>query len=507
MYLRILAKINDYVKKNTKFFVISYLCFFFLYFISQIHFFYVPDSDFFQYIGDGRTILQNPLAKIVTPPLYSIIIYLFETYLPIATPGITGGIFLNIISLIFSLYFLWLLIRKEFKIYAFLPLTILALNPLTRIVYLQPLNIPLATLFVLIAIYYYRKYPLLAYAFTLLAFFCRTESIILCAAFVLYDIFVLRRIKIHFGLLIVLFVAALTFLRPLISFDKQDYYSEIIARRNEIPNFTFARNSLATAPFLIFSKSQLTGGNVPFRPVSLDSLIMLLYVFWVVMGVILCFRKKIYMPLLFFFYFIFYIILHMIFPDSVLRYSYPTLPFGYVLLFWPTALLYTQRTLLKALVHLIFVASLTLYICIRAITIGQEYLNNQKWVKAEKRIAAEWLNDNIKKPTTVYTFEFWVSQYYSRNMNVTYANSVNPHAWQEKLCRENNVIIIIDNQTQNPISYFDSLNGLDYFAKIKYSEELQQDLLLLKKIDLGYRWAEIYQLKNPKKEWCDNLTS
>ena len=63
----------------------------------NIHLIYVPDSDFFAYLREGHDLLINPLARVVEPPLYSVVVYLFEAFLPIKHPGLVGGTIFNII--------------------------------------------------------------------------------------------------------------------------------------------------------------------------------------------------------------------------------------------------------------------------------------------------------------------------------------------------------------------------------------------------------------------------
>jgi hypothetical protein len=113
------------------------------------------------------------------------------------------------------------------------------------------------------------------------------------------------------------------------------------------------------------------------------------------------------------------------------------------------------------------------------------------------------MNIHVTKPTVVYAFEFWVSQYYTNNTNVSYEDSVNPEQWSNKLCTHpQDVYIIIDNQAERPVQYFDQINGLNFFIKIKESPRLMHNLHLLTTINAKNSWAKIYRLEKKQGYLC-----
>jgi hypothetical protein len=160
----------------------------------------------------------------------------------------------------------------------------------------------------------------------------------------------------------------------------------------------------------------------------------------------------------------------------------------------------------------ITIFSATIFLCaISFVTLGfslinrTSYIDNQKFDRAERRIVSEWLNKNVTRPTTVYTFEHYVFQYYIENKMIHLKDTINLSAWKYDLCKDNkDIYIVFDNQTDSQGSYFDHLNGIEYFLQLKKSKEFTDNIYLIKHIQIGRRYANIYTFNDkPKENWCE----
>ncbi len=456
-----------------------------IYFINRLSYFYVPDTDFIQYLDEGRELFLNPFAKVVTPPLYSIIFFIFEKFLPLQNPGITGGIILNIFAFVISIFFLFRVIRPHLRIFVLLPIGLWLFHPLTQIVNLQPLNIPLATLFIIVAIFTHEKYTKLSYLFSLLAFFCRPESIALNIAFVLWDFITVRNIKYKWLLMCLFIIASIWFLRPFFGLKGNDYMAEMAARKTEIPNINYIQRSLIDVPFLI-----------PSSPLLLFGIVI-----WLGVGSFYTIKAK-KIQAIFIFYCLFYSLFHIFFPANTDRYIYPILPFLYIQLYWP----YFEKDFipLGTIKKMLLLVPIILTIFIFVMYLKTDYLILNKWDKAEKRLTAEWFNSYAQQKTTVYMFEPWVAKYYSRNKFVYYAFTSIPDVWSPTLCEDDaDIFVVLDSQTNEDGKYYDYNHGLQFFKDILNSENKLSALTLVTHEEKEGRWSKIYKLDKKSSAWCN----
>jgi hypothetical protein len=227
--------------------------------------------------------------------------------------------------------------------------------------------------------------------------------------------------------------------------------------------------------------------------------------------VIVSLRNKHIEPLLLWGYVVGYTVIHIIFPDRVLRYSYPLLPFLCALLFWPALVMQGRIPKIKKVMSAATICGLFVYIVFNTAHNGGKYLDSMRWDKPERRVVAEWFNTRVNHPVVVYAFEYWVSEYYTDNPNVTYASTVRPLSWTQDLCRyDEDVYIVLSLQTEERGSYFDHLNGIDYFKKLSSNKENSRYLTLIKTIVMNTsegtsRWAKIYRFNKAPPEWCAAL--
>lgn len=484
---------------NKRFFWVGTILFplilfcYFLYICSRIGWFPVPDTDFFLYLNEGEALLHNPFTKSVAPPLYSMIVAFFERTLPIIHPGLTGGIIINCVSFVLSMYFLVKITYKWLGKASFIPLFMLAINPITANLYLQPTNATTAILFIIVAIYCYTKRPSLSYMFAALATLSRPEAVVLFACFPILGIIEKKRIPRLGWFIVFLSITLLWFFRPFFSLGKEDYFIEVVARLKEIPNIKFLQNTFSAVPLLFFT-------DYP-PPVAYAFFV------WITVGGVYNLIKKKPEMVLIVCLILFYCILHIFFHEEVLRYSYFILPFIYVLSCWPAMI---PRTKTPKILYSLLRSTILLIIFLIGINslknTTTEYLEKARRVKIEKRMLADWLNKTVTTPTTIYAFEYWLPMYFTTNKLVTYERSVDISTWKNSLCDSNQTsYIVIDCQTEGAeAQYFDQVNGLGGYVEIKNSQEVAQHLFMVKKISYHERWLKIYGFNKLSGTLCNN---
>ncbi len=491
-------------KQRRHIFNIVFLCFLgyiFYYFVTKIGAYYSPNSDFFIHLAEGHALVSNPLSRVTAPPFYSIVVYLLETLLPIPLAGFKGGALFNTVCLIVSLYYLWLLSKKWLGIYALIPLVWFICNPLTFTVTLQALNQPLSLLLVILALYYHNKSPVISYAFALLAFFARIESIALFGVFFIYDRITYRSIRKPRLLFLSLAIACLWLSAPLLQPSNRDYTTEILHRWEEIPNLEFLTNSFYIAPFSIISKLDVRINS--FRLASYKTLFSVLSFLWITIGVLYCYKKRLYPPALLYGYIISYCLIHIIFPDAVLRYSYLILPFIHILFCWPILIAKRSTVAVSQFLSIVSIAILSCIIILYSWTDGRAYANNEVLIDIETRLATEWFNENVQNPAFVYFFQSWVAAYFSTNKNIEYSYNDDIHYASRNMCSHNkDVYIVIDSHVVTDNSYFDTLHCLNFFKRINSSTEAQKSLILLKSMSIQNHWTTIYRLNKSDSPIC-----
>ncbi len=469
--------------------------------LTKIHLFYVPNSDFMNYLNVGRRMFINPMDPVITSaPLYPVIIWIFEILVPIESPGVIIGIVFNIICFIATLYVMWMLIRRVMSQHALIPVVLFAVNPLSLYVVLQPSNLPLAVLFVFLAILTHKHKPIYSFSMLFLGSITRIEVLVLFAIIMLHDLFILRKNRCPKGLLILFILLFAWYARPVMPHD--NYVSEISHRLIELPNLAFIRNSVLRAPFSI---NLLTSHKI-FDYTSPESFLVLMLLFWLFIGARIYKKESPEYSTMTNSFMLSYGLIHLLFPDRTIRYSFPLLPFVYVFLFLPFRGVFRFRKTDYTGIMRYAVIFIACGIAVLSFTHGSTYTNDQRWDRAERRLVSEWLNTYIRSPSVVYAFEPYVHRYYNKNNNIQYHTTHDQSAWKNELCMEKrDVYIIFDNQTTSSGSYYDHINGLDYFLAMQQSTEAMKQLKIVHSIKAGHRYANVYRFINTSEGWCGNF--
>lgn len=414
------------------------------YFLYNIRYYYVPDPDVFEYLAEGKAMLHESFMWVATPPAYSVLLYVFDKTLPIENPGIVGGILFNILCFALSLFILWKLSGKLLGLYIFLPLILFMISPLSFLVNLQPLNISSALLFILLTFFFHHGHPKISYVFMTLAFFCRYEAIVLFPIVVFWDLLERKKLSSPATFLL-LCIPVVTWVWGGLNQDTV-YTPEIIAGGHKIPNSDFVVNSFSSILF------NFTAGSAP---------IAILVVSWLIVGIFICYKNGIIMPLLFGLFIFAYSLIHTMFPVVVPRYSYLILPFILILFYWPAMFISRLKSSSKTFVIVLLVV-LTIYSVHRSVSY-RGFQTQPQWSRADKRAEGIWLNKNIIRPTIVYAFMNDVIGYYANNLLIKYPRKYNQQEMNQNICDDNkDIIIFIDNDTTQKKYFYDYADGLDY---------------------------------------------
>ena len=467
-------------------------------FIWSLHYFYAPNSDFFLYLTEGHALTKSPFARVVAPPLYSIIVFCLETALPIRSPGFIGGALLNIVLFVLTLYFMWDLSKRWLGAYAYVPVVWMLMSPLSYPVNLQTTNMPLALLFVIMSLDYNDTNPITSYILAALAVFSRIESIVLFAIFIVFDLAKRKRIRAPLILFVCAAIACCSLLGPLLRPNGLDYIHEIVARRAEVPNVLFITNSFFIIPFSAISKFRTTVSF--FSEVSFFTAATIM---WLTAGAWYCYKRHMYEPFMLLGYISMYSVIHLVFPDAAFRYSYLVLPGIFILLCWPAAITGKKAPQYIRICTVIIVVSLTGLIGSFFYTDGLPYVDRERLIDSEIRLTADWFSGAIHSPSDVYVFEPYVYRYFSNNRYVIYPDTFHAYNWVRDLCAQRNrTYFVLDSRSSADGGYWDYQNGLGFFHLIATSTETRHALSIVHTISMGDHWAKIYTIDT--NTWCNS---
>lgn len=383
--------------------VIAVLLFLGIFLFFQIDLMYVPDSDFFAYLSEGRYLLQNIFTHAEYPQLWSIITALFEDTISIKYSGLRAMTAVNIIGLLGSLYMTWKISEKYYGLYGYLSFLLLGINVYSYIVHLQPVNnagfsfIALCSIYLELVSKKYKSARLVAF----LSCFIRLEGITLIFAFLLSDVFQKKKLTSYSLLSFILAGIFYTFsyLRNI------PYLEEIAQKTSMIPNWEHLK--------LVFYKLPL-GYSFDFFSHRFWYLVLI----WVSIGlVILAIKKR---ELLFLsFYFVFFNTMHFVFPEAIDRYAYPVVWIVYFYGFWILFFSTKKMLNLRILLTLCMVA-LIVHSHIKIFSPALQFTSLQR---DEGRFVSDFLN-SYQYPSLVYKPSPWITAYYVDNKNISFpANS------------------------------------------------------------------------------------
>lgn len=463
--------------------VIVLLGIYYIYLLQNINYFYLPLSDFFQYLEEAKFLASNPLAGVAGPPLFSLMIYWLDKTLPIRHAGVQAGIFINATCVVLAGYFFWKMAIESIGKFAIIPLVCFLVNPLTFVVNAQlgPHSPPL--LFTTMALWYFERKPVVAHAFAVLAFFFRYESIVLFGVFSVIDILEHKRLRfprLLFGSLILPIVWIIIQFRP-----SNMYAQEMQARISEIPNIMFLVTTFMKEPFVLE---------------YFIAVLVVCIMLWLCVGLWLSYRYHVASLFKIGLFIIGYSIIHLFFPDATPRYSYPVLLYIYLIFCWPVVFI-KELPRQMAIVVVLYLVVGAGYVVFNSIT-HRGYLEEIRWLNAEKRMAGEWLDLNVKVPTVVYSLQHQILQYYTKNILVEYVHvSSFPSVDGECLIGET-VLVVVDNQSEEE-QYFDYLNGVGYMKKF-LSSPRKQSLRAVATLEKFNHWVKIYSYDATQDPLCRN---
>ncbi len=423
------------------------------YFLFNSIYFYVPNPDVFEYLTEGKIIINYPFSWIATPPAYSVLLHILEKILPFENPGIIGGILFNILSFTLSMVILWKQSTAWLGKFAYLVLLVFIVHPLSSLINLQPMNASPALLLILLVFYLHRRHPILSYIFIVLAFFCRYEAIVLFPIVLLWDLLEYKRLR-----------EPLSFLYssiPVLIWTMRGFYEDTVYRPeytagyyNKIPNTEFIINAFSS---IILN---LKTGSTP---------IAIFIIVWLTIGILICYKKGIIIPLLYGLFIVGYGIIHTMFPAVVPRYGYLILPFILVLFYWPVVYINQSNRIGKTIISCVLIG-LTIFITYRSLKY-RDFQTNEQWSRADKRIAGIWLKNNITKPTIVYAFMNDIIGYFAKNSLVEYPQKYNTYGLSQYICDDKkDILIFIDNEITKKRYYYDYADGQDFTSVFMNSE-------------------------------------
>jgi hypothetical protein len=478
---------KQFFERNDRYLFPLFLFIALAYYSSKLNYYLIPNSDFFLYLSEGKALLTNPFFVPLSPPLYSVIVSALEAALPFRHAGEYGGILINNVCFILTLYLMGRMLRTWLGFpYYYLPILLIAFNPLMLGVNWQPNNSALFLTLIVLTIAIHRKHPTISYICMVLAYFCRYEAIILIPVLVLWDLLERKRIVRPIALALCLLPIAGWIYRT--SATGNQYFDEISARKHEVPNILYLKNSFTVTPFYV-PTNYYAGLARSLSPAVLT--LTAIVIVWIFIGAVRAYRDRQWELVAAFSILILYSVLHVLFPDANLRYSYPALPFVYMFYFWPLVYMKRPEPAVRVIV-LAIVCDIFFSMVVNQYA-HQEFLTQERWIKSEKRFAAEWLNGNIKRPVTVYAFEYFVEAYYNTNKLVTYATDYRQKEFQASLCdSKQGIVIVVDNQVEEPGYYFDYVNNLGFFKDFVKSSDIA-DFRMIWDYKRDDRWAKIYQ--------------
>lgn len=409
----------------------------FIYFLSHIQYYHVPDPDVFQYIHEGEMYIRHPFTWMATPPVYSIWLFLLDYLIPITNSGVLVGTFFNILFVCATSFLVWKLSKPWMGKFAIIAAACFIVNPITAHSALQPINATAAVFFSFLYIYIRNTHPSLGYLFIALAYFCRLEAIILLPIAIIGELIEYKTIRKPFVFLI---VGLMTLYWTIYGYQSDpQYLQEVNARIDEIPNYKFLILTFVSA---IFNSS------------STSLFFAYIMMSWLLLGVIVISQKKRSVtPVIFGLYILGYCYIHWRFPVAVPRYSYPALPFIFGILFWPVIYLkqLTPKFRYMLLLIICFISIIVLY---RSVMF-RDFQSHLQWSRADKRLAGEWLRINVKNPTIIYGFMSDIIQYYSHDPRIVYPNFFDKNQMINIMCAgTHDIVVFVDNDPKRRQYYY-----------------------------------------------------
>lgn len=466
---------------------------------KNVEYFPVPNQDFLGFIRDGNRLLDFTIPQgIKHPPIYSLAVVLLGKIINHSHPEQVGGIYLNILLYLMTLFMLWKLLKRYLgNLVSLLTVTLIVTNPLSYYVVLQPLNIvSFSATIVLVMLMRQKKYYKFAYLIAGLGYLVRFESILLILTMAFVDLFATKKKKETLKLVLISTIPILIWEILIYSnnIHGNSYLREILQRKDEIPNWSFLKNTFRVVPF-----------NLNPYQVNLPIFIAISLIYSM-LGILVAFLKRKINILIFFLFLMLYSFLHLFFPDSAKRYSYPVLWITYVASLWPVYLLSRDSNTFSgklAYALSIFIVTTAIIVVSHNFIQIESFLKERRYHRFESVIIAEWVsNQKLEETTKVLTFEPSLVRYFTKRNQFSYIY-VPSTIWQKctkidclfselSTLEDRDLLVVIDSYTQGTTLYMDKQNGINFFNNFESSAELSK-YNLIAELNSNGKWVRIYK--------------
>ena len=496
---------------------------FFVSLIKNIDYVKIPNSDFFQYIYEGRQYLRFKLpVNIGAPPLSPILICLFAKFFTfVEYPELFTAHLINIVCSSLVLLNIFLIFKKNKPWIGLFTIILLASN---KIYFTNSLNITNEVIYTyfltLIILLYSKKQYKISYLLSGLVFLLRYEAIII--PIIIFGLEFFKRTKrFKISNLTIAFLPIIIFLIILnfhsewgTSIFQNHYITEIIHGQNNIPN-PQPKNSLLdiilSNPLDIFIFNNFDLKNYPGTPTLISKIlfpiIILLFSFKKIFS-----KKSSITNKIIFLFLLGHIVFISLFPNFSIRYLFP--------IFWIIYLTIINRK--NKIISIILTAILLI---INIVTFHQSSFYDESQNKSEYRLVAEWIDkQNFNKKTYIVVFEPFIINYYlhqQQNINFNDKNvlDLKDQKFDQLLsgCHDNTMCVIqtlyntkptnsqfffISTASSSPEGNLDDLSDQYYVKQVHLKAFRDQSLTEKDKKQLKlinvlrqdkYHWAKIYQ--------------
>lgn len=407
------------IKNNAPSIIAAIIIFtFFIGLLRNIDYVKFPNSDFFQYIGDGYQYLNFQLPHSIHPPPFGpiIICLISKLFTNIEYPELFSAHIINIICATLTLFNIFLIFSKKRP---WLGLLIILLTATNKVFITNSLNTTNEVIFsyflTLTLLLYSKKYYKLSYFLSGISFFVRYEAIIIPIAIFITDFFNKSK-KNKFSHLVIAFIPIFFWLTILNfhslgkSIFQNAYISEITVGINNIPNLQPFNSLLEIIPsnsieYLLYNI------YFPGKQIDFNQLIQISKIIFSTTILIICFKNifsknKHKIDKIIYLIIPFYLIFTALFPNFNIRYLFPT--------FWIIYFVLINR---KNKIITIMVSFILLFINI--IGLKQYSVHDGAFEKLEYRLVSNWINQqNFKKSVILFMFDPGLLSYFNKNKKV-----------------------------------------------------------------------------------------
>lgn len=488
---------------------------FFIGLLKNINYINFPNSDFFQYIGDGQQYLKFKLPHSIHPPPFGpiIICLISKLFTNIEYPELFSAHIINIICATLTLLNIFLIFSKKRP---WLGLSIILLTATNKIFITTSLNITNEVIFsyflTLTLLLYSRKYYKLSYFLSGFSFFIRYEAIIIPIAIFIIEFFNKSK-KIKFSHLAIAFTPIFFWLVILNSHSlgssifQNAYIEEIIISKNKIPNFDPLNSIL---PIIVSNPTAYFINTILSSKINLDPEIFASYLnnIFCILTILICLisifsKSKETLTKIIYLIFPLLLLFPTLFPNFSIRYLFPTI--------WIIYFVFLNRKNKNTLVLLLILGIILNYFTLNKYS---PYYTSE--VKSEYKITNNWINNQkFKNQTIFFAYDPRLLIYFNKNDSIIFDfNSYEDTSNIFTKCK-NDILCVIQNNslyndkdiyvvTQNTTTIEldkikdkyteDTLHHISAFHDDQFTKNSKFKLIkILNNEENKYIWAKIYK--------------